>query len=65
MNMKFCAWAKKNGLTYNTALRLFKTDQLPVFARQLKTGTFVVHEAAGGVICAGVIPRPEGEAERQ
>lgn len=42
--MKLSAWAKKNGLTYKAAWRLFKTGQLPVPATQLKTGTILVHE---------------------
>ena len=42
--MKLSAWAKKNGLTYRTAWRLFKTNQLPLPATQLKTGTILVHE---------------------
>jgi predicted site-specific integrase-resolvase len=42
--MKLSAWAKKNGLTYKAAWRLFKTGQLPVPATQLKTGTILVYE---------------------
>ena len=42
--MKLSAWAKKNGLTYQTAWRLFKTKQLPVPTTQLNTGTILVHE---------------------
>lgn len=42
--MKLSAWAKKNGLSYRAAWRLFKTGQLPVPATQLKTGTILVHE---------------------
>jgi len=42
--MKLSTWAKKNGLTYKAAWRLFKTGQLPVPATQLKTGTILVHE---------------------
>jgi len=44
MGMKLSAWAKKNGLTYKAAWRLFKTNQLPVPTTQLKTGTILVHE---------------------
>jgi len=43
-SMKLSAWAKKNGLTYKAAWRLFKTGQLPVPAIQLKTGTILVSE---------------------
>lgn len=43
-SMKLSAWAKKNGLTYKAAWRLFKTGQLPAPATQLKTGTILVHE---------------------
>lgn len=42
--MKLSAWAKKNGLSYKAAWRLFKTGQLPVPATQLATGTILVHE---------------------
>jgi predicted site-specific integrase-resolvase len=42
--MKLSTWAKKNGLTYKAAWRLFKTGQLPVPATQLSTGTILVHE---------------------
>jgi predicted site-specific integrase-resolvase len=44
MDMKLSAWAKKNGLTYKSAWRLFKTGQLPLPVTQLKTGTILVHE---------------------
>jgi putative resolvase len=44
-SMKLSAWAKKNGLTYKAAWRLFKTGQLPLPATQLKTGTILVHES--------------------
>ena len=42
--MKLSTWAKKNGLTYKAAWRLFKTGQLPIPATQLKTGTILVYE---------------------
>jgi predicted site-specific integrase-resolvase len=46
--MKLSAWAKKNGLTYKAAWRLFKTNQLPVPTTQLKTGAILVHELPAG-----------------
>jgi putative resolvase len=40
--MKLVAWAKKNGLSYKTAYRLFKAGKLPLPAFQLSTGTIIV-----------------------
>lgn len=42
--MKLSQWAKKNGLHYQTAFRLFKAGKLPVNAIQLDTGTILVEE---------------------
>ena len=41
--MKLSHWAKAQGLTYQTAWRLWKTGNLPVAATQLATGTVLVH----------------------
>lgn len=40
--MKLSQWAKKNGLSYHTAWKLFRDGHLPVAAQQLKTGTILV-----------------------
>lgn len=40
--MKLVVWAKKNGLSYKTAYRLFKSGKLPLPAYQLPTGTIIV-----------------------
>ena len=45
--MKLSGWAKKNGLSYRTAWRLFKEGKLPVQAQQLQTGTILVCEEPG------------------
>lgn len=42
--MKLSNWAKKHGLTYKTAYRLFKSKKLPCRVEQLSTGTILVHE---------------------
>ena len=42
--MKLSTWAKNNGLTYDTAWKLFKKGNLPVEAIQLKTGTILVQD---------------------
>lgn len=42
-NMKLSEWARKNGLSYRTAWRLFKAGSLPCHSEQLKTGTILVH----------------------
>lgn len=57
--MKLSHWAKKQGIHYKTAWRLWKTKQLPVPAKQLATGTILVedkplHEGSGVVLYARV-----------
>lgn len=42
--MKLSEWAKRNGLSYRTAWKLFKDGNLPVSVQQLKTGTILVSE---------------------
>ena len=42
--MKLSVWAKKNGISYKTAHRLFRAGELPVPVTQLATGTILVHE---------------------
>jgi putative resolvase len=41
--MKLSAWAKANGLAYQTAWRMWRDGKLPVPAEQLPTGTVIVH----------------------
>lgn len=42
--MKLSEWARKNGLTYQTAHNMFKNGKLPVKSKQLETGTILVYE---------------------
>ena len=42
--MKLSTWAKKQGISYKTAWRLWSTGKLPVAAEQLATGTIIVKE---------------------
>jgi len=69
--MKLSTWAKKNGLTYKAAWRLFKTGQLPVPATQLKTGTILVYEPSDSLpVRAALYARvsshdQKNDAERQ
>ena len=42
--MKLSQWAKKNGLSYRTAFRLFQAGKLPCRSEQLASGTILVHE---------------------
>jgi len=42
--MKLSQWAKKNGLTYQTAFNLFKKDQLPGKITQLPSGTILIED---------------------
>jgi predicted site-specific integrase-resolvase len=42
--MKLSEWAKRNGLTYQTAHRLFKANKLPAEGRQLATGTILIDD---------------------
>lgn len=42
--MKLSVWAKKQGISYKTAWRLWAKGNLPVAAEQLATGTVIVKE---------------------
>jgi len=42
--MKLSDWARKNGLDYKTAYRLFRSGKFPRPTEQLATGTILVHE---------------------
>ena len=42
--MKLSTWAKKQGISYKTAWRLWSTGKLPLPAEQLATGTIIVKE---------------------
>lgn len=43
--MKLSEWAKKVGIKYRTAWKMFKNGTLPVRATQLKTGTILVEDS--------------------
>src|SRR5208282_2593957 len=42
--MKLSTWAKKQGISYRTAWRWFKSGILPVPSKQLSNGTIIVTE---------------------
>lgn len=42
--LKLADWARKNGLDYKTAYRLFRSGKFPRQVEQLPTGTILVHE---------------------
>jgi predicted site-specific integrase-resolvase len=42
--MKLSVWAKREGIAYQTAWRMFKAGKLPISARQYPTGTIIVDE---------------------
>ena len=42
--MKLSTWAKKQGISYKTAWRLWSTGKLPLPAEQLATGTIIVKD---------------------
>ena len=44
MHVKISEWAKRNGVTYRTALRWYHQGILPARAQQLETGTILFHE---------------------
>jgi len=44
--MKLSAWARKNGISYQTAWNWFKAGKLPVRAMQTPTGTILIQEEA-------------------
>ena len=43
MRVKLSEWAKKQGVTYKTAHRMFQAGTLPVRSEQFQTGTIIVH----------------------
>lgn len=45
--MKLSDWAKKQGVSYQTAWNWWKAGKLPVEAEQLPTGTIIVKEKSG------------------
>lgn len=45
VRVKLSAWAKREGLTYKTAYRLWKTGKLPLPSKQLATGTILLEES--------------------
>ena len=53
--MKLSQWAKKNGITYHTAWKLFRDGKLPVRSRQLQTGTILVYEDEPAATAAGKV----------
>ncbi|WXG43818.1 MAG: IS607 family transposase [Promethearchaeati archaeon SRVP18_Atabeyarchaeia-1] len=42
--MKLADWARKNGLDYKTAYRLYRSGQFPCPTQPLPTGTILIHE---------------------
>lgn len=42
--MKLADWARKNGVSYKTAYRLYQSGKFPLPTQQLPTGTILVHE---------------------
>jgi len=69
--MKLSAWAKANGLAYQTAWRMWRDGKLPVPAEQLPTGTVIVHPPkAAGVDAVAIYarvssPDQKADLERQ
>jgi putative resolvase len=69
--MKLSAWAKLQGVSYQTAWRMWKAGTLPVPAEQLATGTVIVHavepaSAAGVALYARVSSSDQrGDLDRQ
>ncbi len=69
--MKLSAWARQQGLTYQTAWRMWKEGKLPVPAEQLPTGTIIVHSEkasadAGVALYARVSSAdPKADLDRQ
>ena len=56
--MKLSEWAKKQGISYRTALRWFHGGTLPVEAEQMSTGTIIVKaQVASGKAKAALYAR--------
>lgn len=69
--MKLSDWARKQGIDYKTAYRLFRSGKFPRPVEQLPTGTILVHEEEkqfgnGTVLYARVSSSDQsGDLERQ
>lgn len=66
-DMKLSAWAKQNGVHYQTAYRWFRRGTLPVPARKLESGTILVDDPRSDGNPAGVAlyARVSGHDQRQ
>jgi hypothetical protein len=63
LGMKLSAWARREGIGYQTAWQMFKGGKLPLPSHQLATGTIIVEDAPvgpnGAALYAGILARPE------
>lgn len=66
-DMKLSAWARQNGVHYQTAYRWFRRGTLPVPARKLESGTILVDDPRSDGNPAGVAlyARVSGHDQRQ
>lgn len=62
--MKLIAWANENGLSYQTAWRLFRSGQLPVRSRHLATGTILVYPETQSPGTTALYARVSGSDQR-
>jgi len=53
--MKLSMWAKKNGVSYQTAYSWFKNGKLPVHSFQTETGTILIEENVDASLSAAII----------
>lgn len=63
--MKLADWARKNGLDYKTAYRLYRSGKFPIPAQQLATGTILVHETPTITSSAALYARVSSQDQRE
>ena len=63
--MKLADWARKNGIDYKTAYRLFRSGKFPRPVEQLPTGTILVHELAAPTNTAVLYARVSSADQKQ
>jgi len=63
--MKLADWARKNGLDYKTAYRLYRSGKFPIPTQQLATGTILVHEAPTITPSAALYARVSSQDQKE
>jgi predicted site-specific integrase-resolvase len=63
--MKLSEWAKKQGVSYRTAWRWFKTGILPIPAKQLSNGTILLSEVEEQPLIVAIYARVSSSDQKK